>query len=274
MNRLAPTPAAAAAADADSHVRHVRATGQDGPGAPSTGLAASATAASSAAVDRASQPISLSEVEMNIWGVKEQGRRTAHAGRKWLAGLALGAGVALGLWAPGARAAEPADGAAEAGVRAGGASSGVAPQANPGIPGPDAPGRPAIALPEAAAAEAFLPILNYLGNDEVCDTWVTAQNVGANFTAVSLVLFGAPGFCAPQAAGPLKIECSGILKPGSSWNFLGAQIPAGAKSAQAFGFSTKMLSDVGLDTVVGFDDIIASYFCENAFFGIVGDADD
>ena len=155
------------------------------------------------------------------------------------------------------------------------AAAGMAPQAGPGIPGPNPPAQPAILQPESAASEAFLPILGYLGNDEVCDTWVTAQNVGAGFTAVSLVLFGAPGFCTPQAAGPLKIECSGILKPGSSWNFLGAQIPAGAKSAQAFGLSTKMFSDLGLLGLVGGeDDIIAAYFCENLFFNIVGDADD
>jgi len=225
------------------------------------------------AEDRPSPTISLSEVEMNM----KVGRTDGRKGRRGLwAVMAATMGLAAGLvWTPPARAEGPGSGAvAGAGMTTGVAASGDAALANPGIPGPDAPGRPAIALPEAAAAEAFLPILNYLGNDEVCDTWVTAQNVGANFTAVSLVLFGAPGFCAPQAAGPLKIECSGILKPGSSWNFLGAQIPAGAKSAQAFGFSTKMLSDLGLDDVIGFDDIIASYFCENAFFGIVGDADD
>jgi len=141
-------------------------------------------------------------------------------------------------------------------------------------PAPSAPARPAIQEEEAAAAQAYVPIMNYMANDEVCETWVEAQNVGADFAALSLMVFGAPGFCAPQAAGPLKIECSGLLKPGSAWNFLGSQIPSGAKSGTVYSFSTKSLSSVGLDTILGFDDIIAEYFCENVFFGIVGDADD
>ena len=32
--------------------------------------------------------------------------------------------------------------------------------------------------------------------------------------------------------GPLKVECSGLLKPGSTWNFLASQIPTGAKSPE------------------------------------------
>ena len=146
--------------------------------------------------------------------------------------------------------------------------------AQPPVPEPRPPAEPAIASPEGASSQAFVPVLNYLGQDEICDSWIEAQNIGADFSAMSLVAFGAPGFCAPQAAGPLKIECSGILKPGSAWNFLGAQIPTGAKSGQIFNWSTKMISDIGLDDVLGFDDIISEYFCENAFFGLVGDADD
>jgi len=141
-------------------------------------------------------------------------------------------------------------------------------------PGPLPPAEPAIARPEAASAQAFIPILNYLANDEVCDTWIEAQNVGADFTALALVAFGAPGFCAPQAAGPLKVECSGILKPGSAWNFLGSQVPTGSKSAVMFSFTTKSFSDLGLVGPANGDDIISSYLCESAFFGIVGDADD
>ncbi len=141
-------------------------------------------------------------------------------------------------------------------------------------PGPRPPAEPAIEDIDAASAQAFIPIMNYLGNDEICDTWIEAQNVGANFTAMSLFVFGAPGFCAPQAAGPLKVECSGILKPGSTWNFLGSQIPNGAKSGQIFSFSTQMLSSLGLADIIGFDDVISDYLCESAFFGLVGDADD
>ena len=62
-----------------------------------------------------------------------------------------------------------------------------------------------------------------------------------------LVTWGEAGFCPPQAAGPLKVECTGLLKPGTTWNLLGDQIPDGSKSGMLFKFSTKQLSDVGLD---------------------------
>jgi hypothetical protein len=147
-------------------------------------------------------------------------------------------------------------------------------QASAQVPPAQPPAQQAIPSQAAANAQAAIPILNYLGNDEVCRSWIEVQNIGTLHTAVSLVTWGEPGFCPAQAAGPLKVECSGVLKPGSTWNFLDAQIPVGSKSGMLFSFSTKSLSDVGLDTVFGFDDIISSLLCETAFFGVVGDADD
>jgi hypothetical protein len=126
----------------------------------------------------------------------------------------------------------------------------------------------------ATTTQAALPILNYLSNDDVCDAVIEVQNIGTANTALSLVVWGAPGFCPAQAAGPLKIECSGLLKPGSAWNFFGDQVPQGAKSGMLFAFTTQSLSDVGLESIFGFNDIIADLLCETAFFGVVGDADD
>jgi hypothetical protein len=146
--------------------------------------------------------------------------------------------------------------------------------ANAQIPTAQPPADGAIESEAAAFAQAAVPILNYLGNDEVCQAWIEVQNVGTENTAIALVTWGEPGFCPAQAAGPLKVECSGILKPGSTWNFVDAQIPTGSKSGMLFSFSTDSLSDVGLDEIFGFDDIISSLMCETAFFGVVGDADD
>lgn len=128
--------------------------------------------------------------------------------------------------------------------------------------------------PVPATTQAALPILNFLANDEVCSSWVEVQNVGSTFTRAALMVWGEPGFCAPQCAGPLKVECSGLLKPGATWNFLGAQVPAGAKSGILFSLSAASLSDYGLDQAFGYDDIIADLLCETLFFGIVGDCDD
>ncbi len=120
--------------------------------------------------------------------------------------------------------------------------------------------------------EVHLPILNFQGMDDVCRTWIEVQNVGSEYKKAVLVTWGEPGFCPPQCAGPLKVECSGLLKPGSTWNFLGAQVPTGSKSGMVFQFSAKQLSEVGVD--LGFDDVVADLMCETLFFGVVGDCDD
>ena len=151
---------------------------------------------------------------------------------------------------------------------------GAAHQAHAQMPIPDPPAQGPIPSEAAAQAQAAVPILNYLSNDDVCDAWIEVQNVGTENTAVALVVWGEPGFCPAQAAGPLKIECTGLLKPGSTWNFNDGQMPTGSKSGMLFSFSTKMLSDYGLDEIFGFDDTISSLLCETAFFGVVGDADD
>ena len=122
--------------------------------------------------------------------------------------------------------------------------------------------------------QVHLPILNYLGNDDLCETWIEVQAIGASPMKAVLVTWGEPGFCPPQAAGPLKVECTGLLMPGSTWNLLADQIPSGSKGGMLFKFSTKQLSDVGLDDTFGFDDILADLMCETLFFGVVGDADD
>ncbi len=120
--------------------------------------------------------------------------------------------------------------------------------------------------------QVHLPILDFLGMDDLCETWIEVQNLGCDFAKASLVTWGEPGFCPPQAAGPLKVECTGLLKPGSTWNLLGAQIPNGSKSGILFKWTARQLSEIGVD--LGFDDVVADYMCETLFFGVVGDADD
>jgi hypothetical protein len=121
--------------------------------------------------------------------------------------------------------------------------------------------------------QVHLPILNFLGQDEVCRSWIETQNVGNVDSKAVLVVWGEPGFCPPQCAGPLKVECTGLLRPGSTWNFLGAQLPTGAKSAMVFSFNNRPLSQIAGDLVPP-DDLVADYMCETLFFGVVGDCDD
>jgi len=122
--------------------------------------------------------------------------------------------------------------------------------------------------------QVHLPVLNFLGQDDICKTWIEAQNLGFMSSKITIVTWGQPGFCPPQAAGPLKVECSGLLVPGASWNFLQGQVPTGAKSGIAFSFTCAQLSDLGLSGTLGFDDVVADYLCETLFFNVVGDSDD
>ncbi|MBK7780448.1 MAG: hypothetical protein IPJ58_06585 [Ardenticatenia bacterium] len=121
--------------------------------------------------------------------------------------------------------------------------------------------------------QIHLPILNFLGQDDVCASMIEVQLLGCDPAKAVLVTWGAPGFCPPQAAGPLKVECTGLLVPGASWILMGAQVPTGSKSGMLFKFSARQLSELGV-TDLGFDDVAADLMCETLFFGIVGDADD
>jgi hypothetical protein len=120
--------------------------------------------------------------------------------------------------------------------------------------------------------QVHVPILDFIGNDDACSTWIEVQSIGCEWAKAILVTWGEPGFCPPQAAGPLKVECTGLLRPGSTWNLMSNQVPTGSKSGILFKFTARQLSEIGVD--LGADDIVADYMCEQLFFGVVGDADD
>jgi hypothetical protein len=139
-------------------------------------------------------------------------------------------------------------------------------QPPPGPPQPPPPvPRPPDQKKEITGRQIHLPILNFLGDHEgVCDSWIEIQNVGYA-PAKALVLFwGEYGACPPQCNGPLKVECSGLLTPGSTWNFLGNQIPAGAKSAVIF----------SADAVQVGRDIFADALCEELFETVTFDCEE
>ncbi|MFN8475974.1 MAG: hypothetical protein U0822_27615 [Anaerolineae bacterium] len=84
-----------------------------------------------------------------------------------------------------------------------------------------------------------LPVLGYIGNTKTGVDWtIEAQNVGSTWTKIALLLFAEnSGFCQPQAQNPFKIECTGLLKPGTSWVWTSSQLPASAKSAIAISYN-------------------------------------
>jgi hypothetical protein len=78
-----------------------------------------------------------------------------------------------------------------------------------------------------------LPILGYVGDSGLgVETTIEVQNVGDGPTQVTMLLWGQySGACEPQAPGPGKTECSGVLQPGSSWIWTEQQLPSWARTA-------------------------------------------
>ncbi len=122
------------------------------------------------------------------------------------------------------------------------------------------------------APEVFVPVLNFRGDADLCASRIAVQNVGSEPSKAMLITWGEPGFCPPQCAGPLKVECSGLIRPGASWSFLGAQVPTGSMSGVLYSFTARTLRQIGVE--LGFDDVVADVMCETLFFGVVGDCDD
>ena len=81
----------------------------------------------------------------------------------------------------------------------------------------------------------LLPILNFQGQDDVCATVIEVQVLGPEFAKAVLVTWGEPGFCPPQCAGPLKVECTGLLKPGSACATGCSGFSSGSKRAASEG---------------------------------------
>jgi len=142
----------------------------------------------------------------------------------------------------------------------------------PGPTNTPAPTPTQIAFEDLGPSVVHLPAFHYQGERDTCDATVTVQSVGDEPTFAALVVWSERGRCTPSAAGPMKVECSGLIRPGSAWHFTVAQIPSGTNSGAVYSFNARKLSDIGVTGRE--DDIVGYYLCENLFFGAVGDADD
>lgn len=94
-----------------------------------------------------------------------------------------------------------------------------------------------------------LPVLGEVaGTSQPVDWIIEAQNVGATRTKIALLLFAqSPGYCEPQVQAPFKMECTGLLKPGSSWIWTSNQVSPAARSAIAFSFDPLTWDCLDLD---------------------------
>ena len=111
-----------------------------------------------------------------------------------------------------------------------------------------------------------LPVLQ----TEECQTWLQIQNLGNNIGRAVTVIWGEAGACPPQAAGPLKVECTGLLKPGSAWSMSSDMLPAGSQSAVVYSVDALTKVDDGRGNKIPFADLV----CGSLFEQIVGDHDE
>ncbi len=117
-----------------------------------------------------------------------------------------------------------------------------------------------------------VPVLNYEGHHELCRSWIAVQSIGDEPGKAVLLVWRDATDCAPRCSGPLAVECSGLIRPGGSWIFQGAALPAAARSGIVYSFNARLLSEIGVDP--GFDDVVADLLCETLFFGVKDDCDD
>jgi hypothetical protein len=145
----------------------------------------------------------------------------------------------------------------------------------PTDPLPEIPPRPDPDPEPVAGSPLSLPILRERANLPACNPVVEVTNPDPTEEAIAVMLvWPEQGQCPPDAAGPLKVECSGVLRPGESWSFFDQYIPTGAVSAEVYSFTSKDFEDLGIDDFYGFNDVAGDIMCESLYFGVVGDADD
>ncbi|MCB0217663.1 MAG: hypothetical protein KDH92_13565, partial [Chloroflexi bacterium] len=143
------------------------------------------------------------------------------------------------------------------------------------------PSPPAI----APAAQALLPLLASDGGPRACSAWVAVQNLGPEAGKVVFLSWDRPGACGPAGSGPIDVDCSGLLAPGSRWSFaLDAQAPlAGsgvgdgshslspsARSGAVFSFNVLDVTD---DDIV-ICDTNSDLMCETLYFGVQRDPEE
>jgi hypothetical protein len=120
-------------------------------------------------------------------------------------------------------------------------------------------GAPA-AAPTPVVPQAFLPVLSFQAGDDVCRTWISAQNIGTAPNRVLFVALGTATECGDNCRGPLAVECSGLIHPGGAWHFLGAQIPTGSLAGVLFSITGRTLAAIGADPDQ--DQGTADYLCD------------
>lgn len=182
-------------------------------------------------------------------------RAAGLAALAFAAGIGLAAVPALGLPGGAPRAAA----GLSAGVPAGTIGDGSA--ADPAQP---------------PAPRVYLPRLTDSGGDGPgCITRVSVMSLGPGPTKAVLVLWAQADGGGPSCVAPSLVRCSGLLQPGSAWDFPltpAAGAGAGFSSGVLYSFTARPLSEIGVAIPGTRDDTVAAdYACERLTAVLAGD---
>lgn len=112
-----------------------------------------------------------------------------------------------------------------------------------------------------------LPALGPLG-EAGCSTQIDVQSVGREPGVTVLLAWGTTMPDAGACPGPLAVRCSGLLQPGASWRFVGADLPADTHSGILFSFNVRALRAIGGGEGV---QTVADYLCKTLALGGLAD---
>ncbi|MFQ6059447.1 MAG: S8 family serine peptidase, partial [Anaerolineae bacterium] len=100
---------------------------------------------------------------------------------------------------------------------------------------------PSYPTPPGPGLRIQLPALD---NEGGAATRIQVQNVGNTPTKAIMFLWGEySGDCPPQGPGPIKVECTGLIWPGSAWRWSSGWLPPGAKSAIVYSVPVEAAED-------------------------------
>lgn len=128
------------------------------------------------------------------------------------------------------------------------------------------PDAAALDLPRPRGDVVYVPVLHDEGDASMCGTVVSVTNVGDTATKAVLVAWRGSVSACPQLKAT---ACSGLLSPGSSWDFPPYMLLASTRSAVVFSFNATPLSALG--AAVGGDTPAADYVCNTLFASLAND---
>jgi hypothetical protein len=123
------------------------------------------------------------------------------------------------------------------------------------------------------ATKVHLPVLSNVGGtgggSGGCPSAINVVSLGPGATKAILVLWEQPELGGASCQAPSRVVCSGLLRPGSAWDFGLDSTPDFARSGVLYSFTAQRLSEIGVS--IGGDDVVADYVCDQLRATVAGD---